>query len=63
MNGPATALALALAILVQSIVVAIILIPWLDEKRRKAIARKEAVEAAANDDRRAVRHDPKRHAV
>ena len=63
MNDPATTRALAMAILVLSIVVAIILIPWLDEKLRKAIARREAVEAAANDDRRAARHDPERQVV
>ncbi|MCJ2051674.1 hypothetical protein [Methylobacterium sp. J-070] len=60
MTGPRTAFALAMAFLVLSIVVAIVLIPWLDEMLRKAIAQKEAAESAANDNARAAAQKPKR---
>jgi hypothetical protein len=53
MTGRSAPLALAMGLLVLSIAVAIVLIPWLDEQLRKAIARKEAAARAANDNARA----------
>lgn len=53
MTGRSAPLALAMGLLVLSIAVAIVLIPWLDEQLGKAIARKAAAEKAANDNARA----------
>ena len=59
MNSRSAPLAIAMALLVLSIVVAIILIPWLDEMLNRAIARK-AAEGAANDNDRAAVRDAER---
>jgi peptidoglycan/LPS O-acetylase OafA/YrhL len=55
MTGRNAPLGIVMALLVLSIVVAIILIPWLDEQLQRAIARK-----AANDNARAVVPRPER---
>lgn len=53
MTGRSAPLAVAMGLLVLLIVVAIILIPWLDEQLLRAIAKKDAAEAAANGNARA----------
>lgn len=54
MTGRSAPLAVAMALLVLSIAVAIVLIPVLDERLRRHAARKAAAEATANDNARAV---------
>ncbi|MCJ2020564.1 hypothetical protein MKK84_24575 [Methylobacterium sp. E-065] len=54
MTGRAAPLGIAMATLVLFLVLGIVLIPWLDELLREAIARKEAAEAAATDNVRAA---------
>ena len=54
MTGRSAPLALAMAVLILSIVLAIGLIPVLDAELRRAAARKAAAETAANDNERAA---------
>lgn len=63
MTGRSAPLALAMGLLVLSIAIAIVLIPWLDEQLRKAIARKEAAERVANDNARAEARQAQRSVV
>ncbi len=62
MTGRAAPLGIAMAFLVLSIALALVLIPILDDQLRRAEARKvaAAAEAAANDNRRAVARNPER---
>jgi len=59
-TGRAAPLGIAMAVLVLFLVLGIVLIPWLDELLREAIARKDAAEAAANDNARAAARKPER---
>lgn len=54
MTGRSAPLAVAMALLVLSIVLAIGLIPFLEAELRRAMARRAAAEAAANDNDRAA---------
>ena len=60
MTGRSAPLALAMAVLILSIVLAIGLIPILDAELRRATARKAAAKAAANDNDQAGTHTPER---
>ncbi|WP_267355748.1 MULTISPECIES: hypothetical protein [unclassified Methylobacterium] len=60
MTGRSAPLGIAMAVLVLFLVLGIVLIPWLDELLRDAIARKEAAEVAVNDNSRAAAQKPER---
>jgi len=62
MTGRSAPLALAMAVLILSIVLAIGLIPVLDAELRRALARRAAAEASANDNDRAAARKPERQA-
>ena len=60
MNGPTTARALVMGVLVLFLVLGILLIPVLEAELRRATAKKIAAEAAANDNARAAVREPER---